>query len=150
MLRFDTTLRTADFRCFTYVCYWTSRHLKLVIWLVGMQSMHRPCTRKQRRGPQQDPACHRGPWRSHDYIQWRDGRWSSMDMSPDHPVWQRQAVLQGSVGGTSRKGSGGRQTEMEAAGCEIIGGAPATFWVKVQIDRSWLDVWKCSPWLYVW
>ena len=28
------------------------------------------------------------------------------------------------------------QTEMEAAGYEIIGGAPTTFQVKVQIDRN--------------
>ena len=30
----------------------------------------------------------------------------------------------------------GRQTEMEAAGCEIIGGAPRTLWVKGQIHRN--------------
>ena len=27
----------------------------------------------------------------------------------------------------------GRQTDIEAAGCEIIGGAPTTLWVKGQI-----------------
>ena len=36
----------------------------------------------------------------------------------------------------SHRGGCGRQTEMAAAGCEIIGGAPATLWVKGQIDRD--------------
>ena len=39
--------------------------------------------------------------------------------------------------GLSRVTEGcGRQTEMEAAACEIISGAPTTLWVKGQIDRD--------------
>ena len=39
--------------------------------------------------------------------------------------------------GLSRVTEGcGRQTEMEAAGCEITGGAPTTLWVKGQIVRE--------------